>query len=142
MSAKTNGTQPKRKLPSTAWKKGQSGNPAGRPSTGESWADLIKRIGNMTPAQAAKHCRAVAGQLASIGDGVTLKEAVIMRVYASLLFEPQPGLLNSFMDRAEGKVADKLELNDLRDKPDNDLIHEFQSIVDAARARAGASDNG
>jgi len=52
--------------------------------------------------------------LLTIGDGVTLKQAVILRVYASLLFEPQPGLLNSFMDRADGKLVDKIELYDWR----------------------------
>ena len=68
----------------------------------------------MTPAEAAKQCKTIMGQLASIGDAVTLKEAVVMRVYASLLFEPQPGLFNAFMERTEGKVADKLEVMDWR----------------------------
>ena len=118
-SAKTTATdKPKRRAPSTAWKKGQSGNPAGRPATGESWAELIKKIGDMSPKQAAEHCKAIAGQLAPIGDAVTLKEAVVMRVYAALLFEPQAGLLNSVMERAEGKVADKVEVYDWRKDPE------------------------
>jgi hypothetical protein len=40
-----------------------------------------------------------------LGNEVTLNQAVVLRVYASLLFEPQPGLLNAFMERVEGKVA-------------------------------------
>lgn len=94
----------------------------------------------MSPDEAAKHCKAIAAQLAPLGDKITLKEAVVLRVYASLLFDPQPGLLNSFMDRTEGKVADKIEVSDLRDKPDSDLIREFQSIVDATAKTAGGSD--
>ena len=76
-------------------------NPAGRPTEGESWAEIIKRVGAMTPAEAAKHCREIAGTLAKIGNHLTLKEAVVLRVYASLLFEPQPGLFNALMERAE-----------------------------------------
>jgi hypothetical protein len=97
------------------WKKGgASPNPAGAPKRGESWAEIIKRVGALTPKEAAAHCQAIAGQLASIGDGVTMKEAVVMRVYAALMFEPQPGLFNAFMDRTEGKVSQTLELRDWR----------------------------
>ena len=39
-----------KKTPRTAWKKGQSGNPAGRPKDGESWAAIIKSVGDMYPA--------------------------------------------------------------------------------------------
>ena len=85
-------------------------NTAGAPKRGESWAEIIKRIGDMTPKEAAEHARIIAGKLASMGDGITLKEAVVVRVYASLLFEPQPGLLNSFMERAEGKVVNQVDV--------------------------------
>ena len=92
--------------------KGQSGNPNGAPKRGESWAEIIKQIGDMTPKEAADMCRAVAGKLATIGDGVTLKQAVVLRVFAALMFDPQPGLLNAFMERAEGKVKDVLSGDD------------------------------
>jgi len=94
--------QAAKKRPQT-WKPGQSGNPDGAPKRGESWAEIITRIGDMTPIAAAEYCKAIAAKLKKIGDAVTLKEAVVMRVYAALLFEPTPGLLNSFMDRVEGK---------------------------------------
>ena len=96
---------------STSWKPGQSGNPAGSPKRGESWAEIIKRIGDMTPVEAADHANEIAKQLRKIGGGLTLKEAVVVRVYAALLFEPQASLLNSFMERAEGKVAQPIEGN-------------------------------
>lgn len=37
--------KPKRKAPSTAWKKGQSGNPAGAPKRGMSWREIIDEVG-------------------------------------------------------------------------------------------------
>lgn len=124
------------------WKKGgASPNPLGAPKRGESWAEIIKRVGELTPSEAAARSLELAKRLLSIGDGVTLKEAVVLRVYSSLLFEPQPGLFNAFMERTEGKVKQPIEVDDLRDKPDDDLIREFQSIVDAARARADGGDS-
>lgn len=59
----------------------------------------------MTPREAADHCNEIAKQIRKIGDGITLKEAVVLRVYTALLFEPQPGLLNAIMERDEGKVT-------------------------------------
>jgi hypothetical protein len=35
----------------------------------------------------------------------------------------------------------QIEVDDLREKSDSELIHEWQSILDAARTRAGASDS-
>ena len=93
------------------WPKGVSGNPAGAPKRGESWAEIIKRLGELTPVEAAERCVALAEQFLKYGNSATLKETVVLRVYASLLFEPQPGLLNAFMERAEGKVRDQLELS-------------------------------
>ena len=39
-------------------------------------------------------------------------------------------------------APERIELDDLRDKPDDELIAEFRAIVDAARARTGAGDSG
>lgn len=44
-----------------------------------------------------------------LGNEITLKQAVVLRVYAAMLFEPQPGLLNTFIERAEGKVTQPIE---------------------------------
>lgn len=86
-------------------------NMAGAPKRGESWAEIIKRIGEMTPVEAADRANEIAKQLRKIGGGVTLKEAVVIRVYTALLFEPQQGLLNTFMERAEGKVVQPVSGN-------------------------------
>ncbi len=110
------------------WPKGVSGNPKGAPKKGESWAEIIKRVGEMTPQEAADHARAIAGKLVSMGDGITLKEAVVIRVYASLLFEPQPGLLNSFMDRAEGKVTEPVDITSKGEKV-GEVSEVYASII-------------
>ncbi|MEK7500022.1 MAG: hypothetical protein AAB649_05455, partial [Patescibacteria group bacterium] len=91
------------------WPKGKSGNPKGAPKRGESWTEIIKRYGEMTPGEAAQESIELARRFLAIGEGVTLKQAVVLRVYAALLFEPQAGLLNAFMERAEGAVARRLE---------------------------------
>lgn len=115
VSDNTASSRPPRKLPKTAWKKGQpSPNPKGAPKRGQSWTELIKEYGELTPSEAAAKSLELSKQFLKIGDGVTLKQAVVMRVYASLLFEPQPGLLNAFLERAEGKVADKIVIDDWR----------------------------
>ena len=41
-SAKHNKNTAKRKPPATAWKPGQSGNPHGRPKTGEAFAEIVR----------------------------------------------------------------------------------------------------
>src|SRR5690348_13759826 len=97
---------------STSWKKGDpSPNPAGAPKRGESWAELIKQYGDLTPSEASALSLELAKKLLAIGDGMTLKQAVVLRVYADLLHAPTPGLLNALMERADGKVADKLQID-------------------------------
>ena len=98
-------TKTKRKAPKSAWPKGKSGNPkGGRPKSENTWGAIFAEIGNLTGNAAAKRCHSIAGQLAGIGGDVTLKEAVAMRVFSALLFEPSGSLLEKVMDRMEGKL--------------------------------------
>src|SRR3990172_5876691 len=115
MPAKTQKSGKRGGKRSTSWKPGQSGNPKGSPKRGESWAEIIKRYGEMTPGEAAQESMELARKLLSIGEGVTLKQAVVLRVYAALLFEPQASLLNAFLDRAEGKVIQPVSGPDGKD---------------------------
>lgn len=118
-----------KKRPQT-WKPGQSGNPKGSPRLGESWAELIKRVGDMTAPEVAARSLEMAKQFIKLGDdGLTLKEAVVIRVFGSLLFEPQPGLLNSFMERTEGKVKQPFSLEE----------KELENAIDTELARVAAS---
>ena len=109
-AAKSKASAKPRKPRGKPWKKGQSGNPKGAPKRGESWAEIIKRVGELTPSEAAARSQELAEKLRAIGDAVTLKEAVVIRIYAALLEDPNPGLVNSFMDRSDGKVKEQLEL--------------------------------
>lgn len=99
----------KRTIPKTAWKPGQSGNPAGAPKRGESWAEIIKRIGDMEPGEAAHTFGEIAKQLRNMPAGVTLKEFVVMRIYAAMLFEPSSSLWGHMLDRVDGKVKDEID---------------------------------
>ena len=133
-------TKIKHKAPPHAWKKGQSGNPNGAPKRGESWREIWDKIGNLTPKEAAEHSKVIAAQIASIGDKVTLKEAVALRVYTSLLFEPSSGLLNAVMERTDGKVMQPIGVSWLDRARSIGLSAEeaqslYADLVTAARER-------
>ena len=94
------------------WKKGQpSPNPAGAPKRGESWGEIIKKIGNMTGEEVAQYAetfREIAKDLGKLGK-MTLKESAVLRAYHAFLQEPNASLWNVLLDRDEGKVPDVLE---------------------------------
>lgn len=88
------------------WQKGQSGNPAGRPKDGESWAAVIASIGNMYPEDILEivgRDNDLGREIAQLPKNVQLKYLVTARIYAALMFEPNPRLWTGLMDRAEGK---------------------------------------
>lgn len=127
-----------------AWVKGgASPNPKGAPKRGQSWKEIYNTIGNLTPKEAAEYCRAVAGKIGTIGDQVTLKEAVVLRVYAALLFDPDARLLGLVMDRDEGKVTQPVTEMPWREyvrqmgyDPDA-LLKEAEEIVNSRFAELG-----
>lgn len=59
----------------------------------------------MTPEEIANAAKEIAGNLKNIGGSITMKEAVVIRVYAALMFDPNSSLLNTFMERTDGKVV-------------------------------------
>lgn len=113
--ADNSGKNSKRVMPKgKPFVKGQSGNPKGAPKRGESWAEIIKAFGDMTPVEAAEKAVEIGKQLRKYGSDMTLKQAVVARVYAALLFDPSASLLNAFMERAEGKITQPLDMNILK----------------------------
>lgn len=105
------------KPPANGFKKGKSGNPAGAPKRGESWAELIKNIGEYDGPAAANYAGFLSKQFNNLTPNVNLKTLVVLRVYASLIDDPQPGLFNALMERAEGKVKDQVEVSGSPNKP-------------------------
>jgi hypothetical protein len=87
------------------WKPGQSGNPAGAPKRGDSWAETIKAIGEMDGPGIAALWDTQHKEFAKLPEGITMKQLVVMTVYASLLREPSPGNWRELMERADGKVS-------------------------------------
>lgn len=97
-----------------AWVKGgKSPNPTGRPKDGESWAAIIKSVGDMYPADIIAFVgknNDLGKVLAQLPQDVQMKYLVTARVFAALMFEPTSGLWKELMERAEGKVQDRLDL--------------------------------
>lgn len=104
----------KPKNPATMWKKGQSGNPYGRPKDDESYSGIARMLSNMTADEIAEM---VGGTQTDLGRAfllmprnVQMKYLQIIRAMQANMFEPQASLLREIMDRTEGKVQDKLKL--------------------------------
>lgn len=98
------------------WPKGQSGNPAGRPKDGESWAAVIKAVGEMYPDDILAFIGTsndLGKSIMQLPKNVQMKYLVTARVFAALMFDPSAGLWNGLMDRAEGKVPDKVHMDGL-----------------------------
>jgi hypothetical protein len=115
MPANKKGTG-KRPVPKTAWKKGQSGNPKGRPKDGESWSAIIKAVGDMYPDDILTFIgkdNQLGRTIAQLPRNVQMKYQVVTRVFAALMFDPSSSLFKELMDRSEGKVPDHLKIDDM-----------------------------
>lgn len=113
-------------------------NLAGAPKRGESWKEIIDRIGNMTPIEAAEHAQSIAGKLKQMGGGITLKEAVVIRGYAALLFEPTSSLMTVYMDRTDGKVKEQIDIT----SNGNTLGQVDEARAEIQRKLASIADSG
>jgi hypothetical protein len=119
MSAITQKLDKKKKAPKTAWKKGVSGNPAGRPKTGQSWGEIAKEIGDQYPEEVVTlfGSNTIMGSaFATFPKGVQIKYSVFYRVIIALMNEPTPGLLKELLDRIEGKVINPVDVTSNGDK--------------------------
>lgn len=128
-SGANTGATPKRKAGGKPFEKGDKRiNRAGAPKRGESWGEIINRVFSMTGAEIADYTMPLAKQLRQIGDDVTLKEAVILRVGVALMNEPTPGLFNAVMDRAEGTPTQSVTVSGDDEKPLAFRVVETDSI--------------
>ena len=105
----------KKKRGNPSWQKGgKSPNPSGRPKDGESWAAIIKSVGDMYPADIIAFVgeqNDLGQMLKSLPQNVQMKYLVTARVFASLMFEPAQGLWKELMERSDGKVSQPIEGN-------------------------------
>ena len=125
------------------WPKGVSGNPAGRPKDGESWAAIIKSVGNMYPADIVAFVGTsndLGKMLAKLPSGVQMKYLVTARVFSALMFEPTSGLWKELMERVEGKVLDRMDITSNGKEIGNgsDIRTEILRKLDSIAAAAGA----
>lgn len=79
-----------------AFKKGQSGNPKGRPSDGTSWAAVLEKIGGE--------------KIGSGKDELTKKEAVARKLWGEAA-KGQPWAINALMDRLDGKPKQAMDID-------------------------------
>jgi hypothetical protein len=134
----------KRKAPKSAWKPGESGNPAGRPKDGESWAAIIAVVGNMYPEDILElvgRNNDLGKQIALLPKGVQMKYLVTARVFAALMFEPTQGLWKELMERAEGKVTEKVDVTSNGEtvgQEDADTRSEILRKLDSIATATGA----
>lgn len=122
------------------WQKGgKSPNPAGRPKDGESWASIIKSVGDMYPTDLIAFIgndNDLGQMLAKLPANVQMKYLVTARVFSSLMFEPSSGLWKELMERSEGKVKDTLDLQNsdgsLKQPTIIEIIKHIEKSDDAA----------
>lgn len=133
--AVNNGATPKRKAGGKPFEKGDKRiNRAGAPKRGESWAEVWKRISNMTGPEVAEYGLSFAKTLRELPSTVTLKEIAVIRSFISIINDPTPGLLNAAMDRVEGTPRQTLEIDDKR--IDDELAAALEELVAARQAKA------
>jgi hypothetical protein len=69
------------------WKKGQSGNPKGRPKRGDTWAEIIRSMSE------------------EVGDGgISKKEAIVSKLL-DMALEGDIRAINCVLERVEGKAV-------------------------------------
>ncbi len=92
----------KRAPTKTSWKKGVSGNPAGRKPTGQSWGEVWRAVTDKTPGELAADVGGPSTELgrslAMLPQDVPIKYLVATRVVAAIMREPSASLLNSMIN--------------------------------------------
>jgi len=99
-SAKNSG-QTARKIVGRPFKKGTSGNPKGRPMKGNSMAELIREIGDMTGDQMAERAMLWATDCRRLGV-TRFKDALVLRMYLASMNEPTGAMCKVLLDRHDG----------------------------------------
>ena len=111
-------TEKKQKKPhekrAQTWQPGESGNPKGRPKDDESWSGIIRRVGNMTSDEIVDiigRDNDLGREIVKYPRNVQMKWILILRVFASQMFDPNGVMFRELMDRLEGRVPFRAEVD-------------------------------
>jgi hypothetical protein len=86
----------------------------GRPKDGENWKNIAAEISNMNTADIlsfVSETSELGKAFKRLSPNVQMKWLVLLRVIYILATEPNAGLFNAFLDRVEGKVADRVQMD-------------------------------
>jgi len=80
----------------------------------------------------------------TLAEELHLPEGILTRAQAMIrtMLIKSPSDRIALLEYAFGKVPQHLMVEDVTDKPDNELVAELQSILDTAATSAGAGDSG
>jgi hypothetical protein len=88
----------------TSWKKGSSGNPAGR-KPGESWGMILKTLSEKTPEELAAEVGGSATELGRalelLPKSIQIKDIVAIRALVAIATEPSASLLAAIVNTSE-----------------------------------------
>ena len=83
------------------WKKGQSGNPAGRKPKGDSWAEILREMADGPVPDELK---------GASGDTKTLRQAVAHKLFA-LALDGDSRAIKELFERCDGRAPQASELS-------------------------------
>jgi len=139
--------QQKRKPTPASWRPGESGNPKGRPKDDESWSGIIRRVGNMTSDEIVDIIGVnndLGREIAKYPKNVQMKWVLILRVFASQMFDPNGVMFRELMDRLEGRVPFRAEVDGKLEVTGLDQLIErvYGEIVDGVVAEPAQLEDG
>ncbi len=130
MSAK-NGKQPQNTPPARGpdgkWQKGVSPNPGGRPKNKVSITYWLEQFAGMTGAEAAEACAVYSAQFKKVKGPLPLGAIIAARAILELMNEPGAALFGQVLDRIDGKVAQKIEV-------DSEIAQEMRAMTPEQRS--------
>ena len=116
------------------WKKGVSGNPHGRPKTAKCIPDILREIGDR-PVDSWLLAKLHA-QYGPTHNPKTMREAMLMAAVVDAVQGDQ--MARSFVaERTEGKVTDRIEVEDVNVTQDNVVSVQTNKLLAFAEILAG-----